>query len=342
MATIRQRAGSGRWQVQIRQAGKPPVTETFDTKAQAVKWGKEKEKELKSAVKPMPNREQASLTLGDAINQTSYAPCWKYARKAILADPIASIAIVNLKKQDVADWIGRNPQLNSVTLRRMCNVPRMAWERARVVYELPFDETQNPFRKLGKLGLKKMNPHRERRVSAKEYETLVFNCYTLDEGPYRPEKMKGRDLHEIIDFAIETAMRRGELVKIKLTHLTEDNRFLLIPETKTDKPRKIPLSAKAQRIVRDRLSREACTKGGRLFPFLGDSVTSYFKEVCQKSGISDLRFHDLRHEGLTRLSDRGFTPFDIMTISGHTSIEMLKIYIQPDRERIYAKLQEAA
>ena len=68
------------------------------------------------------------------------------------------------------------------------------------------------------------------------------------------------------------------------------------------------------------------TKTGRIFPFNGDSISASFTRSCPILGIEDLHFHDLSHEGISRLFEMGATIPQAATVSGHRSWASLKRY----------------
>lgn len=319
MATIRER--NGKFQAQVRLKGMRPVTGTFDTRAQAKKWTKDQEARLRSnvtVIAPVDTR----VTLGEVISQRHYAPTYSTAVRHFLSDPISKLSVVLITRAHVDDWKVRHSSVKIGTLAKYVNVARMAWDYAQETLELPMSR-KNPF---SKAALKRER-HRDRRLQAGEYEAIVANCTS--------------ELRDVVDWAIETGMRRGEIAKIRISHFRNDYKFLLISETKTDKPRIIPLSAMAQEIVKVRLAR-GLLKDNRLFTSRVNTISSGFKKACELARIPDLTFHDLRHEALSRLADRGLGVYDIMTISGHSTMEQLKVYVQPDRERIYQLINREA
>jgi len=134
----------------------------------------------------------------------------------------------------------------------------------------------------------------------------------------------------IIDFALETGRRRGVILNAKREHV--QGQFLRIPETKTEKPRTIPLSKKALQILKK------APKQGNLFLLRPDSVTQGFNRACKRAGIEDLRFHDLRHEAISRLFEKGLAVQEVAAISGHSDWRTLKRYTHVLPENIAKKL----
>lgn len=138
-------------------------------------------------------------------------------------------------------------------------------------------------------------------------------------------------------------MRRGELLNIRRSDLDLANGLLSIPETKTDIPRTIPLSEKAVLILR---SLQGTATDDRLFPVSANAFRLAW-ERCKrraskdKPGILDLRFHDLRHEAVSRFFELGLNVPEVAAISGHRDPRMLFRYTHLKPEDIVAKLRQA-
>src|SRR5262249_14571275 len=64
----------------------------------------------------------------------------------------------------------------------------------------------------------------------------------------------------------------------------------------------------------------------RIFPYSTDAISAAFTRACKILGIEDLRFHDLRHEGISRLFEMGRTIPQVAAVSGHRSWTSLKRY----------------
>ena len=149
----------------------------------------------------------------------------------------------------------------------------------------------------------------------------------------------------IITLALETAMRRSEILNINKSHINFSLWTLLIPTTKTDQPRIIPLSSTAISVLRSQL--RACERlsGGvislyekPLFSYSARGVSGAFLKRCRRSGIEDLRFHDLRHEATSRLFEKGLNPVEVATITGHKDPRMLMRYTHLRAEDLARKL----
>ena len=144
----------------------------------------------------------------------------------------------------------------------------------------------------------------------------------------------GGEVQHLIPWAVETAMRRGEIAAMRWDHLDKKARVLLIPETKTGTPRRVPLSSKALQVL-DTLPRQI---DGSAWSMRPDSISQAFERVCKAAGIEGLTFHDLRHEATSRLFEKGLNPMEVAAITGHKTLQMLKRYTHLRAEDLVERL----
>ena len=155
------------------------------------------------------------------------------------------------------------------------------------------------------------NPEsRERRLQFEELEKILEHT----ESPM---------LGHVVLFALETGMRRGEIAMMQWEHVDVKKRTLRIPETKTGKARSIPLTTEALRILNDLPRRLDGFIWGMTDPH---TMTRAFERACKRAKISDLTFHDLRHEATSRFFEKGLNPMQVAAITGHKTLQMLKRY----------------
>lgn len=134
---------------------------------------------------------------------------------------------------------------------------------------------------------------------------------------------RGNHVHAaIMRLALETAMRRGELVALRWENIDLEDRVATLRDTKNGDRRDVPLSSTAVEVLRGVGPREC----GPVFSVHPDNVTLRFREACRAKGIKGLRFHDLRHEATSRLFERGLNVVEVSAITGHKSLQMLKRY----------------
>ena len=134
-------------------------------------------------------------------------------------------------------------------------------------------------------------------------------------------------LKAIIELAIETGMRRGEILKIERHHLKD--RTLIIPLTKNGHSREIPLTSKAINILYD---------SNLPFPMTPNALKLAWSRLKKKGTIKDLHFHDLRHEAISRFFEKGLSIPEVALISGHKDVRMLFRYTHLKAEDILRKL----
>ena len=166
-------------------------------------------------------------------------------------------------------------------------------------------------------------PGRDRRLVDDELPRLLAAAHAY-----------GGEIGSLITWAIETAMRRGEIAAMRWDHLDRRARVLLIPETKTGTPRRVPLSTAALAVL-DGLPRRL---DGRVWGMRPDSISQAFERVCKAAGIEGLTFHDLRHEATSRLFEKGLGLMEVASITGHKTMQMLKRYTHLRAEDLVGRL----
>ena len=184
--------------------------------------------------------------------------------------------------------------------------------------------THNPFDTLRR---PKNPPPRDRRITQQEI-SKILEALKYAEG--RPVVEQRHKVAIAFLLSIETAMRCGEMCKIRWIDVHLDERWLFLPgeNTKTMQPRKIPLSPEAIRLI------NLLPRDGDLI--LGISVRSLdaeFRKARDKTDIVDLHFHDTRHEATTRLASKVHV-LDLARITGHSDIKQLQTYYNRDAREL--------
>jgi integrase len=159
------------------------------------------------------------------------------------------------------------------------------------------------------------NPARTRRLSEEEWGrfwTAVQECRT----PW---------FRYLVKLALATTMRKSELIGITWDRVSTTARMVTV-DGKTGN-RHVPLSREALGILEEWKRVDPLSYQGRVFKVTENAVNLVFRRVCDRSHIHNFRFHDLRHEGISRYMERGdLTPQEVMTISGHKTLAMLSRY----------------
>ncbi len=157
----------------------------------------------------------------------------------------------------------------------------------------------------------KLPKGRTRRLQGDEESELMYAA-----------KEYGAPMPSIILFAIETAMRRAEIVGMLWEHVDLRGRVVLVPDTKNGDPRRVPLSSAAVAVL-EALPRRL---DGQVWGVQPDSVTQAFERICARAKIEGLTFHDLRHEATSRMFEKNLNPMQVAAITGHKTLQMLKRY----------------
>ena len=142
-------------------------------------------------------------------------------------------------------------------------------------------------------------------------------------------------LYPLIIVAVETGMRLGEMLSLSWNDLDVGQRFLTIRDTKNGKDRIIPLTRLALVTIG-----EIPQSSYLIFNTNYEAIKSAWRRLLIKADISDLRFHDLRHEATSRFFERGLTVPEVASITGHQTVSMLLRYAHADLARLRNRLEK--
>lgn len=309
MASIVKRSTG--WQVQIRKQGYQPISKRFEKKADADVWARITEAEMDRGV--FVDRSEAERTtlaeilkryLAEVSTQKLGFSQERSRIKVLLNHPISNRPLATLKSSDFSAYRDfRLAAVSGTTVNKELSMLGKVIDTARRDWSISME---NPVRLIRR---PKNNRARDRRLNEGELEAILSTT-------------ESEMLSSIVLFALETAMRRGEIAKAKWSHLQLAQRVLLVPETKTGVPRTIPLSSKAVNVLQS-LPNISCDL---IFNIKSGSISQAFERACTRAGIVDLRFHDIRHEATSRLFEKGLNPMQVSAITGHKTFEMLKRY----------------
>lgn len=139
-------------------------------------------------------------------------------------------------------------------------------------------------------------------------------------------------LQPILLIALNTGMRKGEIIRLRWHDIDLDNRLFFLKQTKSNKPRKIPISDYLAGVLSSiGRSPEFVFVNPKTSKPISDLQTG-FKAACRRAGISDLRFHDLRHTAATYMVTGGIDLVTVKEILGHATIQMTMRYAHPTPE----------
>ena len=136
-------------------------------------------------------------------------------------------------------------------------------------------------------------------------------------------------MRPIVVVALQTGMRQGEILGLRWEHVDFDHKTIYVAHTKTGRPRRIPISQPVA--VELRSLRQDASQDEHVFSYgrTGLKLTTFrhtWERACKQAHISGLRFHDLRHTFATRLRAKGVHEMDIMSLLGHTTLQMTSRY----------------
>lgn len=327
MATIRKRGSS--WQAQVRREGYPPLSKTFPSKADAAAWARDQERAIDRAELPTTARALRGMTVSDLLRRYREAATptkrgaepEQYRIKTVLAHALAQGSLNRLSPAAVAQY--RDDRLKLVqpgTVRRELAIIQHCLEIAKKEWGLPIltDPVQQ-------VSVPEAQRSRERRLEDGESDLLASAAAT-----------SAWYLRPLITLAVETGIRRGELLSIRWKDVDQTARTIRILKTKNGHPRTIPLTPRAVEILAS-LER----KDERVFPVTPNAVHLAWERLRRRAGLEDLRLHDLRHEAVSRFFEYGLTVPEVALISGHRDPRMLSRYTHLRPERVAEKLAKA-
>jgi integrase len=169
---------------------------------------------------------------------------------------------------------------------------------------------ENPCRRVRKL---RLDNRRSRYLSNDEEKKLLAVCHG-----------QRAHLRLLIILALNTGMRRGELLKLEASDLDLARGVVWVRNTKSGRDRAVPINSQARPVFGELLAAAARAKRARLFTMA--EIKKAWHSACDEAKIEDLRFHDLRHTFATRLADAGEDAFTIAALLGHSSIVMASRY----------------
>ena len=326
MAAFRKR-GSG-WQARVRRAGYPDEVKTFPTKAEAERWARSVEGEMDRG-EFADQREVARTTLADLVRRymAEVTPSKRGARdevirlNAMLRNRICGLSLANLAPQEVARYRDERLQVcGAATVIRDLAVLSSIVNHARREWGI---RIQNPVT----LVRKPSAPAGRDRVLSEAEEIRL-----LEE--LEPRGRRNPYMQSLVVAAIETAMRRGELLTLQWEHVDLVRRVAFLPMTKNGRPRYVPLSSRAVRVIESTGS----PRPGRVFPIGIAAMEAAFSRATRRAHLHGLRFHDLRHTATSRISRRLPNVIELASVTGHESLQMLKRYFHPQASEIALKL----
>lgn len=356
LSTITKR-GEAQWQAKVRVKGFPTRSKTFLYREDAERWARATERELETS--GFVDRKEAERQTLKAVLEryrTEVTPLKKSADiesikiGVLLKDPaLPLMSMASLSSAAVAAWRDRRlAMVSGATVNREFNLLSAVINHARREWNIHIENPVTLVRR------PEVARSRDRRLSDEE-ERYLFAA--LGEAPRRADgtfEKAARNPYfvPVFKLALETAMRRGELLSLQWENVDLERRTAHLPDTKNGDARTVPLSSKAV----------AALKGlpkphkGPVFPITPMSLRKGFtrgiarararyEEDCEESGrtpspafLADVHFHDTRHEAASRLAEKLSNVLELSAVTGHRDLRMLKRYYHPRAEDLAKKL----
>jgi integrase len=328
MSSIRKRNGS--WVADIRRKGHKSISKSFPTKTLAQTWARKVEREM-DTMDFKDGRSISTITLSELID--------RYSKEIGDVKPFGrnKTAVLKSLKKDMG-----SATLSDVTVDRLTEHIRSrvlegaggvtiaieltylgsVYKAAKQLWKMPIDMDviSSARSNMSYMGLSTKSKERDRRPTGDEINRI---CAWFDGKPRQKVPMS-----DLIRFAIASAMRAGEIINLKWDDLNEADRTVIIrdrkhPQEKKGNDQEVPLLGDAFTIAM-RQPRD----DDRIFPVADGTISSLFPRACNALSIEDLHFHDLRHEGVSRLFEQGYRIEQVALVSGHRDWKMLSRYVQ--------------
>jgi integrase len=336
MATFRKRGL--RWEAQVRRRGLPEVTKRFDRKVDAEAWAAVVESEITRGVF-RDRATAAQFTFDDLLARYALevTPSKKGAGAErcqidlMRRDPLARVVLSNLTAHCIADWRDRRlAAVSGSTVNRGLNLISHVLNIARREWGIPVD---NP---VGAIRRPRNNRARRVRLNPAQEEALLAALETVERDALGRLQAGGRNpwMRPIVILALETAMRRSELLSMRWIDVDLERQFVRLQDTKNNETRDVPLSMRAVHELAS-LNRDP---SGLVFPVSCEAVKKAFARAARRAGLDDLHFHDLRHEATSRLATKLSNVLELSATTGHKTLSMLQRYYHPDPSDLARKL----
>ncbi|ELL0578616.1 site-specific integrase [Vibrio cholerae] len=188
------------------------------------------------------------------------------------------------------------------------------------------------------MGLVGKSEKRTHRPTESELDKLKEGLKTRQE--YRANGSTRIPFIDILDFSILTCMRIGEVCNLLWDDLNEEHKTIIVRDRKDPRKKQgnqmiLPLLAESFDIAMQQPK-----AGARIFPYNSRSVSAGFQRVRNSLGISDLRYHDLRREGASRLFEKGYSIEDVAQVTGHRNLNILwQVYTQLFPHKLHEKFE---
>lgn len=337
-----------RCSVSIKKGGKRVYNEskTFTKQAHAKTWGTKRVAEIECNGLPKTNSANI-LTVRDLLIQYRNDPntggksgrTKRYVLDMLIDSDVAYFKLSELQVSHIVDHCRYRASLGATpsTINHDISYLSSVLSSANPIYGI--DYLANPAKDarpiLLNMGLIGKSKRRSRRPLQEEIDSLIKEL----------EKRQNKAASfipfiDILNFSILSCMRIGEICKILWSDVDYQQKSVIVrdrkdPRKKTGNHMTVPLLGEAW----DILIKQPKTSD-RIFPYHSTSVTAGFQRVRNVLGIQDLRYHDLRREGASRLFEAGFSIEEVAQVTGHRSLNVLwQVYTELFPKSLHDKFE---
>lgn len=338
--------------IRINREGYPPYSEskTFSRQALAATWLKKRESEIELNPDILLGRESKSMRLCDAIERYLTETSGQFGRshvmslKALNNFPLSKKYLHHLKREDYTAFA--NARLNGLyagykpikpqTLNADLIGIRAVLRQARLSWGIEVNLSEFEDAMLGLKHGRKIasSAKRSRTPTSEELQHLTEFFYTKFQ-----RRKSAYPMHLIMWLAIYMPRRQDELTRLRLDDLHGD--WWLVRDSKSPKGSQghhinTRITPQARQMIDAIMADDirhciyASSKhwdANLLLPISAKNISASFTRACKVLGIDDLHFHDLRHEGATRLAEQGLSIPEIQQVTGHESWSSLQRYV---------------
>lgn len=321
MGSIRKR--NGQWNAQVRIKGWQSLSKTFATKQLAEAWVRQTEDNVRSAalasLQPVVMSLQEACTRYGRTVSTQHKGCVseQHRLKHFGTSCLGSTNLHDLNHGQLQTYFDQRSQYVSrstlrremLLLKRVLTTAMTEWHANLTIH--PMQQIRIPTE----------NPHRVRRVTDDEWKRILETART----------QRNPLIADVIEFARETGMRRSEILALEFQQIDVEQQIAFLPDTKNGTHRSVALSQRATDIV------IKYSEGGALFAISATAIQQAWQRILRKTGITNLRFHDLRHEAISRFFEMGMTIAEVQSLSGHKDVRQLFNYTHMQASNIASK-----
>jgi integrase len=354
---------NGTWQFTFKKAGvlDKPIYLTFETEAEGDDYARKLEALLDKGIVPSEFKGEVRIsTIAHLVREyelNAHPSAKDVGAMNVLLRSRGGAALKSITAGWVDDWIAEMKRLEKLapaTIRaRVGALARCTdWGMRKGYLVMP----DHPLRTLpdgyaqyskadtAKAGVKREDVERDRRLESGEYERILA---VIDAGvlarKQRPLTLEYPLAHRVLFIlALESAMRLREMYTLTLDQVDLAKRTVFLEKTKNGDKRQVPLSTVAVALLQDYLRRRELPQEHPqelLLPFwngdtaaralvaMSDYLSKRFGGIFVQAQCVGLKFHDLRHEAVSRLFEKTrLSESQIMKISGHKSHRMMMRY----------------